>query len=82
MTHEVRAGLDDRELGAPAEQRVGHALHVQVHPDALDLRVVLERVGRHLAAEAAGLVAAERRGGVVDVVGVDPDRPGLELRAT
>ena len=24
MTHEIRAGLEDRELGAPAEQRVGH----------------------------------------------------------
>ena len=34
----------------------------------------------HLAAEAALLVAAERRGRVVDVVGVDPDGAGLEPR--
>ncbi len=54
-------------------------LLIQVHPDALHLRVVLERVHAHLAAEAALLVAAERRRGVVDVVGVDPDRAGLEL---
>src|SRR5262245_28593578 len=35
------------------------SLRVQVNPDALDLGVVLERVGTHLAAEPALLVAAE-----------------------
>src|SRR5213594_4106029 len=52
---------------------------IQIHPDALHLRVVLERVHAHLAAEAALLVTAERRGRVVDIVRVDPDGPRLEL---
>src|SRR5688500_7814009 len=51
--------------------------HVQIDPDTLDLRVVLECVGAHLAAEAALLVAAEGRGCVADVIGVHPDRAGL-----
>src|SRR6267378_6331123 len=34
------------------------ALHVEIHPDTLDLRVVLERMHAHLAPEAALLVAA------------------------
>src|SRR5262245_21953597 len=52
----------------------------EIHPHGFGLGVVLERVHAHLATEAALLVPAERGGGVVDVVGVDPDRAGLELR--
>src|SRR5687768_2347718 len=52
---------------------------IEIHQDALDLRVVLERVGGHVATESALLVAAKRSGGVVDVVGIDPDGAGLEL---
>src|SRR6266540_5918326 len=50
----------------------------QVHPHALDLRVFLERVMAPLAAEARLFVAAEGKAGIVEVVGVDPDRAGLE----
>ena len=63
----------------PSPQPPSSPYMIEIHPDALHLRVVLERVHAHLAAEAALLVAAERRRRVVDVVGVDPDRAGLEL---
>src|SRR5262245_50189027 len=54
-------------------------LLIQIYPDTLHLRVVLERVHAHLAAEAALFVAAKRRSGVVDVVRVDPDCARLQL---
>src|SRR5829696_2996568 len=75
-SHEVGAdGVD--HVGA--NPRAPGALHIQIHPDTLHLGVMLERVRAHFPAEAARLVAAERRGGVVDVVGVDPDGARLEL---
>src|SRR5262245_34448272 len=55
----------------------------QIDPDALDLRVLLERVVSALAAEARLLVAPERQTGIVEVVRVHPHGPGLEgLRRT
>src|SRR5574337_1415357 len=68
----------NRRPSALSPQPSALHLNIQIHPYALYLRVVLERVDAHLAAEPAGLVAAERRRRVVDVVGVDPDRAGLE----
>src|SRR5262249_29472029 len=53
-------------------------VRAEVHPHRLDLGVELERGLAHLAAEAALLVAAEGRGGVEDVVAIDPDRSRLE----
>src|SRR6266850_8400185 len=47
-------------------------------PDALDLRVLAQTLRPQIAAEARGLVTAERHGGVVEIVGVDPHRAGLE----
>src|SRR5262249_39085632 len=43
-----------------------------------DLRVLLERVVPALAPESGFLVAAEREARVIEVVGVDPHRPGLQ----
>src|SRR5436305_4168450 len=51
----------------------------EVNPDALDLRVHLQRVLAHLAAVAGLLVAAEGRGRVHHVVGVYPDDARLYL---
>src|SRR6266545_6012338 len=45
----------------------------EVHPHALDLRVLLERVVAALAAEAGLFVAAEGEAGVVEIVSVHPD---------
>ena len=44
----------------------------------LELGVVVERLLAQLAADAARLEAAERGGGVEDVVAVDPDGPGAD----
>src|SRR6185436_6138038 len=54
-------------------------LRIQIHPDTLDLRVVLERMRAHFATEAAVLVTAKWRGGIVHIVGVDPDGARLKL---
>src|ERR1043165_894396 len=51
----------------------------EVNPDALDLRVHLKGVLAHLAPVARLLVAAEGRGRVHHVEGVDPDDAGLDL---
>src|SRR6476646_7987026 len=51
----------------------------KIDPYRLDLRVVVERVHAHLAADATLFVAAKGRGRVVDVVSVDPDRAGLKF---
>src|SRR5215210_4547116 len=51
----------------------------KIDPHALDLRVEVEGVAAHLAAVAGLLVAAEGRGGVEHVVGVNPDHAGLDL---
>src|SRR5215213_2053744 len=51
----------------------------EVNPDALDLRVHLQRVLAHLAAVAGLFEAAEGRGGVEHIEGVDPDGPGVNL---
>src|SRR5205807_1176735 len=50
-----------------------------IDPDRLDLRVLLERVTPAFAPEARFFVPSERKARVVEVVGVDPDGPGLEL---
>jgi hypothetical protein len=52
---------------------------LQLRGHGLDLGVGLEDLVAHLAAPAGLLVAAERQGGVEDVVAVDPDGPGPEL---
>src|ERR1700677_4161414 len=46
--------------------------------DGLAFQVVAEHLVAHLAAPARLLVAAERQGCVVDVVGVNPDRAGAD----
>src|ERR671917_485253 len=51
----------------------------EIDPDALDLRVEVEGVAAHLAAVAGLLEAAEGRGGVEHIEGVDPDDAGLDL---
>src|SRR6266536_6108127 len=51
---------------------------LDAHPDALDLREVAEALGSQVPPEARGLVAAERHPGVVEIVGVDPHRAGLQ----
>src|SRR5439155_21841375 len=53
-------------------------LLAQVDPDALGLGVEVEPGHPRLAAEAGGFVAAVRRGGVVEIEGVDPDGPRVE----
>src|ERR1044072_6407765 len=58
--------------------RLGSSRSLHVHPDALHLRVVPKTVRPQVAPEARLLAAAERHPGVVVVVGVNPDRPGLE----
>src|SRR4029453_11043513 len=55
------------------------SLLVQLHPDTLDLRVVLEGMGAHFTPESALFVAAKWRGGIIHIVGVNPDRPRLKL---
>src|SRR5258705_5552744 len=49
-----------------------YAIRSHLDPDALHLRVQIERVARELAPVAALLVAAERRDDVEHVVAVDP----------
>src|SRR5213076_1947420 len=55
-------------------------LEVVSDPDALDLRVFAHRLEAELAAHAAHLGTAERRGRVDELVGIDPDHARLELR--
>src|SRR5262249_41472934 len=52
----------------------------QIDPHGLRLGVVVERVHSHLAAEAALLVAAERRRRVIHVVRIHPHGAGLQPR--
>src|SRR5262249_44649252 len=54
------------------------AFSAQVDPDALRLGVEVEPGHAGLPSEAGSLGAAVRGSGVVEVVGVDPDRAGLE----
>src|SRR5690349_20882645 len=48
------------------------------HPHRLRLRVIVQRFLPEIPAEARELVAAERRGGIIEVVRVDPHGPGLD----
>src|SRR5580692_5242869 len=50
----------------------------QTDDDRLAFQVVAEHLVAHLAAPARFLVAAERQGCVVDVVGVNPDCAGAD----
>src|SRR5580704_9786775 len=50
----------------------------QLDPGRLDLSELVEGVQRLVAADARLLVAAERRGDVAAVVGVDPHRAGTQ----
>src|SRR6266702_3521428 len=59
---------------------------LQRNPNGFDLRIRLEGVLAHLAAEAALLVTAERSSAVEAIVGIDPhdsglDRPRQAMRA-
>ena len=51
---------------------------VKRHPYGFHLRIGLERVSTHFAAEPALLVAAKGRGTVKAVIGVDPDGAGFD----
>src|SRR3989449_5478557 len=55
-------------------------LEVVAHPDALHLGVLAHRLEAHLSPDAAHLHAAERRGGIDELVRVDPHHPRSELR--
>src|SRR5581483_7940223 len=57
-----------QDVGASAE----------LDPGRLDLGELVEGVERLVAADARLLVAAERRGDVAAVVGVDPHRAGAQ----
>src|SRR3979411_1796304 len=50
----------------------------ELDPGRLDLGELVEGVQRLVAADAGLLVAAERRGDVAAVVGVDPHRTGTQ----
>src|SRR2546430_14370504 len=57
----------------------------QSHPHRLRLRIVVQRLFAEVAPEPRELVAAERRGGIVEVVGghpppARPDRAGHAVR--
>jgi hypothetical protein len=60
------AGRGPRRETASAQRR----------DDRLGFRVMVQRFASQFAAEAGLLEPSERRGGIVDVVGVDPDRTG------
>src|SRR5262249_13763927 len=51
----------------------------QVDPHALDLRVLFESVSPALTPEAGLLEAPEGKARLVEIVGIDPDGPGLQL---
>src|SRR5713226_6029650 len=70
---------DDHQPHAPAKIIRQRAHLCQIHPNALDLRVVFQSVHAEFAAVAAHFVAAEGGRGVVIVVRVDPHGSGLEL---
>src|SRR2546422_3227388 len=55
-------------------------LEVVAHPDALHLGVLAHRLEAHLSPDAAHLHPAERRGGIDELVRVDPHHPRSELR--
>src|SRR5215469_1393289 len=58
----------------------GETDELQTDDDRLDLGVVLQDFVSHLAAPARLLVATERERRVEDVVAVDPDGSGAQLR--
>src|SRR5258708_11798119 len=64
-------------LAAPA-CRSGCSRSAELDPGRLDLGELVEGVQRLVAADARLLVAAERRGDVAAVVGVDPHRAGTQ----
>src|SRR5437867_13430376 len=53
-------------------------LRSQADPDGLCFGVVLQRFFPQVQPEAGELVAPEGRRGIIEVVRVDPDRPGLD----
>src|SRR5437867_10677557 len=53
-------------------------LRSQADPDGLCFGVVLQRFFPQVPPEAGELVAPEGRRGIIEVVRVDPDRPGLD----
>src|SRR3989475_5827594 len=55
-------------------------LEVVAPPDALPLGFLAHRLEAHLPPDAAHLHPAERRGGIDELVRVDPHHPGSELR--
>src|SRR5712691_388672 len=70
---------NDHQPHSPAKIIRQRAHLCQIHPNALDLRVVLQGVHAKFAAVAAHFVAAEGGRSVVIVVRVDPHGSGLEL---
>ena len=50
----------------------------KIDPDTLHLRVEFQSVTAHLAAITGLLVTAKRRSGIEHVVGIDPDKTGLD----
>src|SRR5579875_969235 len=45
---------------------------IQCHPNGFDLGIGLDGVRTHLASEATLLIAAERRGAIKAIIGVEP----------
>src|SRR5262249_12118094 len=64
--------------GSSSERETMNQDSAQRNRHRLHFRGQLQRILAQLAAKAAHLEAAERGGGVEDVVAVDPDRAGAE----
>src|SRR5258707_14595548 len=66
-----------RPIGRPGSP-CSWLFSAELDPGRLDLRELVEGVQRLVAADARLLIAAERRGDVAAVVGVDPHRAGTQ----
>ena len=72
----VTCGIAASEYRRSRSHGVGAS--AELDPGRLHLGVLVEGVQRLVAADARLLVAAERRGDVAAVVGVDPHRAGAQ----
>src|SRR6266702_5570985 len=81
VKHDPRQIDTPNETGRPFGRPVLHFRCwplAELDPGRLDLGELVEGVQRLVAADARLLVAAERRGDVAAVVGVDPYRAGTQ----
>src|ERR1051325_2687709 len=69
--------LDPQPPRLRRHPRPAPPLTLQIHPHALGLRVLLQRVLPLIPSETRLLEPAERQGRIVEVVRVDPHRPRL-----